>query len=807
MNTIFKNKEEFKQKYVESFKSELGKSFERATATERYNILAKLIASEAKAIESDCKKKTQVEGRKKIYYFSMEFLIGKLLKNYLINFGIEDLVRDGLAELGESLDNLCEQERDPGLGNGGLGRLAACFIDSLASLGYSGHGNGIRYNYGLFKQAIKDGQQVELPDNWLENGFPWETRRMENSVVVRFGGEVVKHYEDGQFWCTWEGGETILAVPYDVPVVGYGGETVNNLRLWSAQPCEEDFDMDAFNRGDYSGAMKFRSDVEAITSLLYPNDNGMAGKILRLKQEYMFVCAGINNIVETFKYEYGTDWERFPELVAIHTNDTHPALCAPELMRVLIDIEGLSWDQAWDITTRTISYTNHTVLPEALEKWPIDMFRQLLPRVYDFVEEIDRRYRESFPRDRENWQELHRRTAILWDGQVRTANLSVIAGHSVNGVASLHTEILKHDVLKEFYELTPDKFQNKTNGITHRRFLAEANPSYSRLITNAIGNGWMKDASELSKLTAFENDANFLEEIDRSKRQNKERLAGYIYEKSGISVDCDSIFDVQVKRFHAYKRQLLNILKVMHLYNEILDNPNKDITPSTFIFAGKAAQGYVFAKDVIRLVNSVADVVNNDSKCRDKIKVVFVPNFAVSSAQLIYPAANISEQISTAGMEASGTGNMKFMMNGAITLGTMDGANVEISEQVGMDNIEIFGLRSEEVEELKKNQSYYAWDEYNHNMELKRVVDQLIDGTYGRLSGNFDHIYDSLLRSNDEFFVLKDFDSYIKAWHNLEELYTRKDEWNRISLHNTASSGFFSSDRTIRQYAEEIWKL
>ncbi|MCI5721116.1 MAG: glycogen/starch/alpha-glucan phosphorylase [Firmicutes bacterium] len=807
MNTIFKNKEEFKQKYVESFKSELGKSFERATATERYNILAKLIASEAKAIESDCKKKTHVEGRKKIYYFSMEFLIGKLLKNYLINFGIEDLVRDGLAELGESLDNLCEQERDPGLGNGGLGRLAACFIDSLASLGYSGHGNGIRYNYGLFKQAIKDGQQVELPDNWLENGFPWETRRMENSVVVRFGGEVVKHYENGQFWCSWEGGETILAVPYDVPVVGYGGETVNNLRLWSAQPCEEDFDMDAFNRGDYSGAMKFRSDVEAITSLLYPNDNGMAGKILRLKQEYMFVCAGINNIVETFKYEYGTDWERFPELVAIHTNDTHPALCAPELMRVLIDIEGLSWDQAWDITTRTISYTNHTVLPEALEKWPIDMFRQLLPRVYDFVEEIDRRYRESFPRDRENWQELHRRTAILWDGQVRTANLSVIAGHSVNGVASLHTEILKHDVLKEFYELTPDKFQNKTNGITHRRFLAEANPSYSRLITNAIGNGWMKDASELSKLTAFENDANFLEEIDRSKRQNKERLAGYIYEKSGISVDCDSIFDVQVKRFHAYKRQLLNILKVMHLYNEILDNPNKDITPSTFIFAGKAAQGYVFAKDVIRLVNSVADVVNNDPKCRDKIKVAFVPNFAVSSAQLIYPAANISEQISTAGMEASGTGNMKFMMNGAITLGTMDGANVEISEQVGMDNIEIFGLRSEEVEELKKNQSYYAWDEYNHNMELKRVVDQLIDGTYGRLSGNFDHIYDSLLRSNDEFFVLKDFDSYIKAWHNLEELYTRKDEWNRISLHNTASSGFFSSDRTIRQYAEEIWKL
>ena len=807
MNTIFKNKEEFKEKYVESFKGELGKQFESASAVERYNVLAKLIAAEAKIIQSDCKKKVHLEQTKKVYYFSMEFLIGKLLKNYLINFGIEDIVKDGLAELGESLEHLCAQERDPGLGNGGLGRLAACFIDSLASLGYSGHGNGIRYNYGLFKQEIKEGQQIELPDNWLEKGFPWETRRMENAVVVRFGGEVVKHYENDQFWCSWEGGETILAVPYDVPVVGFGGENVNNLRLWSAQPCEENFDMDAFNRGDYSGAMKFRSDVEAITSILYPNDNGLAGKILRLKQEYMFVCAGINNIVKTFKYEYGNDWARFPELVAIHTNDTHPALCGPELMRVLVDNEGLDWDTAWDITTKTISYTNHTILPEALEKWPIDMFKQLLPRVYDFVEEIDRRYRESFPKDRPNWQELHCKTAILWDGQVRTANLSVICGHAVNGVAALHTEILKKDVLKEFHELTPEKFQNKTNGITHRRFLAEANPSLAKLITNAIGNGWMKDASQLSKLTAFENDSEFLSEMDKSKRENKERLAAYIHETSGISIDCDSIFDVQVKRFHAYKRQLLNILKVMHLYNEILENPNKDIVPSTFIFAGKAAQGYAFAKDVIRLVNSVADVVNNDPKCHDKIKVAFVPNFAVSNAQLIYPAANISEQISTAGMEASGTGNMKFMMNGAVTLGTMDGANVEISEQVGLENIEIFGLRSEEVDELRRNHSYYAWDEYNHNMALKRVVDQLIDGTFGRLSGNFDHIYDSLLRSNDEFFVLKDFSSYVDAWHRLENLYTRKDEWNRISLHNTATSGFFSSDRTIKQYAEEIWKL
>ncbi|MDD6043725.1 MAG: glycogen/starch/alpha-glucan family phosphorylase, partial [Eubacteriaceae bacterium] len=522
---------------------------------------------------------------------------------------------------------------------------------------------------------------------------------------------------------------------------------------------------------------------------------------------YMFVCAGINNIVETFKSEYGTDWSIFPDMVAIHTNDTHPALCAPELLRVLIDQEGLDWDTAWYITKKSVSYTNHTILPEALEKWPIDMFRKLLPRVYDFVEEIDRRYRENFPRDREDWQKLHQRTAILWDGQVRTANLSVIAGHTVNGVAALHTDILKRDVLKEFYTLTPEKFQNKTNGITHRRFLAEANPSYAGLITEAIGDGWMKDASQLSKLEAFETDSSFLQGMDQSKRENKERLAKYILETSGVAVDCDSIFDIQVKRFHAYKRQLLNILKVMDLYNQIMENPSAEITPSTFIFAGKAAQGYDFAKDVIRLVNSVADVVNKEPKCRDKIKVAFVPNFAVSNAQLIYPAANISEQISTAGMEASGTGNMKFMMNGAVTLGTFDGANVEISEQVGMDNIEIFGLRSEEIDVMRREHRYFAWDEYNKDDRIKTVVDQLVDGTYGELSGDFELVYDSLLRSNDEFFVLKDFDSYVKAWRNLESLYNRKDEWNRIALHNTAKSGFFSSDRTIKQYAEEIWKL
>ncbi len=804
---IFKDKEEFKKRYLELFGEELGKKFEDCNAKERYAILAKLVASEAKEIRGECSHKAVKESQKKVYYFSMEFLIGKLLENYLINFQITDIVRDGLADLGEDLDNIFAQERDPGLGNGGLGRLAACFIDSLASLGYAGHGNGIRYQYGLFKQVIKEGRQVELPDNWLEDGYPWETKKKEDSVLVRFGGEVVRHYENDKFWCTQEGGESIIAVPYDVPVVGYGGETVNTLRLWSAEPAEENFDMDAFNRGDYSGAMKFRSDVEAITSILYPNDSSDPGKVLRLKQEYMFVSAGINNIVKTFKKQYGSDWKRFPDLVAIHTNDTHPALCGPELLRVLIDGEGLDWDTAWDITKRSISYTNHTILPEALEKWPIDMFRKLLPRVYDFVEEIDRRYIESFPRNIDNWQKLIETTAILWNGEVRMANLSIISGHTVNGVATLHTEILKNNVLHDFYVLKPDMFQNKTNGITHRRFLAQANPAYSRLITETIGDKWMKDANEFEKLMAYKEDKAFLEAMDKCKLQNKERLAKYIMDTSGIKIDCNSIFDIQVKRFHAYKRQLLNLLKVMYLYDRLVNEPDFDVVPTTFVFAGKAAQGYEFAKDVIRLVNSVAHVVNNDPRVKDRIKVAFVPNFAVSNAQYIYPAADISEQISTAGMEASGTGNMKFMMNGAITLGTLDGANVEISQLVGDDNIEIFGLRSERIDRYRAEKNYFAWDEYNNDPVIKKIMDQLVDGTYGALSGNFNTIFDNVLRNNDEFFVLKDFRSYVEGWHHLEHLYEDRSAWNKKALHNTAKSGFFSSDRTIRQYAEEIWKL
>ena len=804
---MFKNKYEFIEELTETARSVFGREYEECSPEDKYYALARLIAAEANDVRAACAKKEKTKEKKKVYYFSMEFLIGKLLENYLMNMDLTDMVRDALKMMGEDLDDYYALERDPGLGNGGLGRLAACFADSLASLDYAACGQGIRYRFGLFKQEIVNGVQVEAPDSWLENGYPWESRHPESSVVVRYGGTVERQYDENGTHFLWKEGERVLAMPYDVPIVGYGGETVNTLRLWSAEPCEENFDMDAFNRGDYAGAIKHRADVEAITSILYPNDSASPGKVLRLKQEYMFVCAGIADIVKTFKKEHADDWARFPELVAIHTNDTHPALCAPELLRVLIDEEGLTWDEAWDIVTRSISYTNHTILPEALETWPIDTFRALLPRVYDFVEEIDRRYRESFPKHFDRWQDLLKNTAIPWDGQVRMANLSVIAGHSVNGVAALHTEILTNSVLKEFYTLTPEKFNNKTNGIAHRRFLVQANPTYRDLITETIGDGWIRDASQLEKLKEAAQDSEFLAKAAASKRSNKVNLARYILETTGIEADPDSIFDVQVKRFHGYKRQLLNIFKVMDLYNRIQEDSSFSVHPSTFIFSGKAAQGYDFAKDVIRLIHSVADVVNSDPGAKDLIKVVFVPNFSVSNAQLIYPAADISEQISTAGMEASGTGNMKFMMNGAITLGTLDGANVEIAEQVGMDNIKIFGLRSEEIDCFRRDGGYLSWDTYSADPRLQKVVNQLVDGTYARLSGGFNLIYDSLMRNNDEFFVLKDFSAYLDAWRELEALYSDKQAWGRISVHNTACSGFFSSDRTIEEYASDIWNL
>ena len=591
-----------------------------------------------------------------------------------------------------------------------------------------------------------------------------------------------------------------------MPIVGYEGKTVNRLRLWSAEPAAADFDLDAFNAGDYAKANKFRTDAEAISEILYPNDAGEHGRILRLNQEYLFVAAGVASILRTYKNDYGTEaWDRFPDRVAIHTNDTHPAMCGTELMRLLIDQEGLDWDTAWDIVTRTVSYTNHTVLPEALEKWPIDTFRNLLPRVYMIIDEINRRYMEAFPRDIDNWQDKLRNTAILWDGQVRMANLSVICSHSVNGVAQLHTDILKRETLHDFYELSPEKFNNKTNGISPRRFLGNANPSLSRLITSKIGDGWLRDASQLKRLEAWADDGEFLDALAASKQQNKARLAAYVKDAIGVELDVDSVFDVQVKRFHAYKRQLLNIFKVMHVYNRMIADPSYKPRKTSFIFSGKAASAYTFAKEVIRLINSVADVVNGDERVNDYIKVAFIPNFAVSNAQLIYPATDISEQISTAGKEASGTSNMKLMMNGAITLGTLDGANIEIAELAGLENEKIFGLKVDEVEALRRG-NYFAWDVVNADREgIGRVIEELTDGTFGALSGNFESIYAELMNNNDYDFVLADFASYVEAWEELTAVYDDTRTWQRMALMNIANSGHFSSDRTIREYRDEIW--
>ena len=806
MNKIFDSKEEFIEGYKASIMSLSGKPFEKTSDLDRFTALAKLIAGRARAIQTDTEKRVSTEKKKRVYYFSIEFLIGRLLDNYLLNLGVRDIVKEGLADLGADLDELCEFEPDPALGNGGLGRLAACFLDSMAHEGIAGYGNGMRYRYGLFKQEIVNGAQHETTDEWLSHGYPWEVRRPDRAVRIGFGGHVVGVEKDGRMVFHTEGTQDVLAVPYDIPVVGYGGETVNKLRVWSAEPVEEQFDLEAFNRGDYAGADAHRAEAEAISAILYPNDAGEHGRLLRLKQEYLFVSAGIYSLLDTFEKDFGANWEQLPDYVAIHTNDTHPAMCGPELMRILMDEKGLEWDTAWKIVTNTISYTNHTILPEALEKWPISTFSKLLPRVYQIIDEINRRYSDSFDRTSEDWQNRLRKTAILWDGEVRMANLSVICSHSVNGVAKIHTDILERETLKQFYELTPEKFNNKTNGISHRRFLAEANPSYTKLINEAIGTGWLDDAAELEKLKDFADDPAFLERVGEAKRANKVRLAKYVKRECGLDIDPNSIFDVQVKRFHAYKRQLLNIFKVMDIYNRRLADPNFRVAPTTFIFSGKAASSYAFAKETIRLINSVADVINNDPRVNEVMKVCFIPNFRVSNAQLIYPAAEISEQISTAGMEASGTSNMKLMMNGALTLGTMDGANIEIVNLAGIENEKIFGLTAPEVDELRASHMHFAWDMYNSDRDrLGRVIDELTDNTFAHLSGDFESIHNELMSGNDHDFVMKDFRSYVDAWEELTASYADRKSWNRRALINTASSGWFSSDRTIREYRDEIW--
>lgn len=806
MAEIFDSKQDFLDRFRQAAQSLSGKDFEHTSERDRYEALVSLVAARAREVAAETDTRVAAEGKKRVYYFSIEFLIGRLLDNYLLNFGVRDLVADALTDIGVDLDELCALEPDPALGNGGLGRLAACFLDSMAHEGIAGYGNGMRYRYGLFKQEIRNGRQVEVADEWLSGGYPWEVRRQDKAVRIGFGGHVVPHQVGERTTWAVEGASEVLAVPYDIPVVGFGGKTVNKLRVWSAEPIDEHFDLDAFNRGDYALADAARADAEAISAILYPNDQGEHGRLLRLKQEYLFVAAGIASLLDTYRGEHGSDWAHLPDHVAIHTNDTHPAMCGPELMRVLMDEEGLSWDEAWDIVCRTVSFTNHTVLPEALERWPIATFSALLPRVYQIIEEISRRWREGFDTSLPNWQERLRATAVLWDGEVRMANLSVICSHSVNGVAKLHTDILEQTVLKDFYALTPGKFNNKTNGISPRRFFAEANPSYAKLVTEAIGERWLDDAMELKRLVPFESDPAFLARAGDSKHQNKVRLARYVQRECGLSIDPDSIFDVQVKRFHAYKRQLLNILKVIDVYQRLLHDPGYRVSPTTFIFSGKAASSYAFAKEVIRLINSVADVVNADERVNDLIKVCFIPNFRVSNAQLIYPAAEISEQISTAGKEASGTSNMKLMMNGAITLGTLDGANIEIADLAGRENEQIFGLTAPEVEELRASGSYFAWDLLNADPDrLGRVMSSLTDGTFSRLSGDFESIHNEVMLNNDYDLVLRDFHSYVDAWERLTASHANAEDWNRRALHNTAMSGWFSSDRTIREYRDEIW--
>ncbi|MBC6680097.1 glycogen/starch/alpha-glucan phosphorylase [Zhenpiania hominis] len=805
---MFAGKEDFKKQYKAEFMETIARPFEECTKREKYEVLAKMICSRAAKLHTETKLGYDKRRAKRVYYFSMEFLLGRLLDNYLINLGVEDTVREGLADLGENLDELLSMEPDPGLGNGGLGRLAACFLDSMAFLGIAGFGMGARYRFGLFKQKIRDNQQEEEPDPWLSNGYPWEIRRSDCAAEVHFGGSVNRRYENGKIYFDHVGYQTVMAIPYDVPIVGYGGKNVNMLRLWQAEPAEEKINLDAFCRGQYSEAFRERDEIEAITAILYPDDSTLAGRELRLKQEYFLVAAGIASIIKNYKFTYGADnWAKFPEKVAIHTNDTHPALCVPELIRVLLDQEHLEWDEAWEITVKTMSFTNHTVMPEALERWPIDLMQRLLPRVYMIIEEIDRRYRENFDHSQPDCQRKLQSTAILWDGQVHMANLSIIGSHSVNGVAAIHTEILEHDVFKDFYQDMPQRFNNKTNGISHRRFLLEANPELGRQISMAIGNSWLFDTYQLKNLLRYKEDPDFLKTLRKIKYENKCRLAWYIERENGISINPDSIFDVQVKRIHAYKRQLLNIFKVMYLYNKIKKDPDAEIPPCTFIFSGKAAQSYDFAKEVIRLINTVADVVNNDASIGGKLKVVFLENFSVSLGQLIYPAADISEQISTAGKEASGTGNMKFMFNGAVTLGTMDGANVEIHELVGKDNIFIFGLSSEQVEDYYRKNNYHSSQLCEEDPELKEITDQLINGFFKDNGEEFWSIHDALIRYNDEYFVLKDFRDYLRAWQETVQAWQETERWTRISLTNIALAGHFSSDRTISQYAEEIWHV
>ena len=799
------DKEKFKKELESNVRMLFRRKLEEATPQQIYQAVAYSVKDDSIDNWIETHKAYEKQDKKMVYYMSMEFLMGRALGNNMINLLCYDDVRETLEELGLDLNLIEDQEPDAALGNGGLGRLAACFLDSLATLGYPAYGCGIRYRYGMFKQKIENGYQVEVPDNWLKYGNPFEIKRDEYAVEVKFGGYVDVEMHNGRQKFVQKGYQSVRAVPYDMPIVGYGNHIVNTLRIWDAEAINN-FNLDSFDKGEYQKAVEQENLARTICEVLYPNDNHMAGKELRLKQQYFFISASVQRAIAKYK-ETHDDIRKFHEKVTFQLNDTHPTVAVAELMRILVDEEGLEWDEAWEITRKTCAYTNHTIMAEALEKWPIELFSRLLPRVYQIVEEINRRFvieiQNKYPGD----QEKIRKMAILYDGQVRMAHLAIAGSYSVNGVARLHTDILKKRELKDFYEMMPEKFNNKTNGITQRRFLLHGNPLLASWVTDKIGDDWITNLDHLKHLKVYVDDEKCQQEFMNIKYQNKVRLAKYIKEHNGIDLDPRSIFDCQVKRLHEYKRQLMNILHVMYLYNEIKAHPDMDIVPRTFIFGAKAAAGYYTAKLTIKLINAVADKINNDPSINGKIKVVFIEDYRVSNAELIFAAADVSEQISTASKEASGTGNMKFMLNGALTLGTMDGANVEIVEEVGKENAFIFGLSADQVMEYEKNGNYNPRDVYNNNQDVRQVLTQLVNGFYSPENPElFRALYDALLEK-DTYFTLLDFDSYKEAHNRIDAAYRDEEHWARTAMLQTASAGKFSSDRTIEEYAKEMWHL
>jgi len=798
------DKKIFKIDYVEKLQTMFAEDVIDASPLHQYYALGALIKDYCSKPWIESNNEYGKNRGKQIYYFSMEFLVGRLLNSNLVNLGIKDICAEALSDLGISLIEVEDIEADAGLGNGGLGRLAACFLDSMASTQVPGHGCGIRYKYGLFKQKIEGGYQVEVPDNWLKNGNAWEIRKESKAVEVRFAGNVYLEEADGVTKVIHENYEVVRAVPYDTPIKGYENNTVNTLRLWSAETMEEDFDFSSFSQGNYAKAGENKYFAEAISQILYPDDSYEKGKLLRLKQEYFFVSAGLQSILRNYKKKT-LALSQFHKHVAVQINDTHPAVAVAELMRLLIDEESMSWDDAWQVTTKTMAYTNHTIMAEALEKWPVEMFKRLLPRIYMIVAEINRRFcNEVYHRYNGDWNKVNK-MSIIYDGYVRMAYLAIVGGHSVNGVAKLHTELLKHQELSDFYEFFPEKFNNQTNGITHRRWLLNSNEKLASLITQTIGNQWIKSPNELDKLMKFSKDASFQEKTRNIKTNNKIKFSNYISKNYGTPIDPSSIFDVHVKRMHSYKRQLLNVLNIMYLYNQIIENPNFNMVPRTFIFGAKASPSYHIAKQTIKLINTLASKINNDPIAREKIKIVFLENYGVSLAEKIIPCADVSEQISTASKEASGTGNMKFMMNGAITIATLDGANVEIFDAVGKENIVLFGLTAQEVIEYYRNRSYNSYDIYNNDARVNTILNQMVNGFLETPKNEFMSLYDSLLSHNDEYFVLKDFDAYVTAHSKIDKLYRQKSVWQEMAIINIAKSGIFSSDNTIQKYAKEIW--